>query len=224
MEIKVVRKVLSVNERMAEQNRRLFSEKGVYVINIMSSPGSGKTALLEKTLSRIAADIPTAVIVGDICTTNDADRLARSGVPVLQINTDAFGGECHLAAHVIEKAVDELNLSGIRLLFIENVGNLVCPAEFDLGEDRRVVIMSTTEGEDKPLKYPLMFRTCHAAVINKSDLLPYLDYDLQQAKTNILNVHPEMPIFTVSAKTGEGIEAWLDWLKHRVREKSSGVI
>jgi hydrogenase nickel incorporation protein HypB len=224
MEIKVVRKVLSVNERMAEQNRRLFSEKGVYVINIMSSPGSGKTALLEKTLSRIAADIPTAVIVGDICTTNDADRLARSGVPVLQINTDAFGGECHLAAHVIEKAVDELNLSGIRLLFIENVGNLVCPAEFDLGEDRRVVIMSTTEGEDKPLKYPLMFRTCHAAVINKSDLLPYLDYDLQQAKTNILNVHPEMPIFTVSAKTGEGMEAWLDWLKHRVREKSSGVI
>ncbi len=224
MEIKVVRKVLSVNERMAEQNRRLFSEKGVYVINIMSSPGSGKTALLEKTLSRIAADIPTAVIVGDICTTNDADRLARSGVPVLQINTDAFGGECHLAAHVIEKAVDELNLSGIRLLFIENVGNLVCPAEFDLGEDRRVVIMSTTEGEDKPLKYPLMFRTCHAAVINKSDLLPYLDYDLQQAKTNILNVHPEMPIFTVSAKTGEGMEAWLDWLKHRVQEKSSGVI
>jgi len=223
MEIKVVRKVLSVNERMAEQNRRLFSEKGVYVINIMSSPGSGKTALLEKTLSRIAADIPTAVIVGDICTTNDADRLALSGVPVLQINTDAFGGECHLAAHVIEKAVDELNLSGIRLLFIENVGNLVCPAEFDLGEDRRVVVMSTTEGEDKPVKYPLMFRTCHAAVINKSDLLPYLDYDLQQAKTNILNVHPEMPIFTVSAKTGEGMEAWLDWIKNRVREKSSGV-
>ncbi|PIP37450.1 MAG: hydrogenase accessory protein HypB [Desulfobacterales bacterium CG23_combo_of_CG06-09_8_20_14_all_52_9] len=223
MEIKVVRKVLSVNERMAEQNRRLFFEKGVYVINIMSSPGSGKTALLEKTLSRIAADIPTAVIVGDICTTNDADRLALSGVPVLQINTDAFGGECHLAAHVIEKAVDELNLSGIRLLFIENVGNLVCPAEFDLGEDRRVVVMSTTEGEDKPLKYPLMFRTCHAAVINKSDLLPYLDYDLQQAKTNILTVHPEMPIFTVSAKTGEGMEAWLDWIKNRVREKSSGV-
>jgi len=223
MEIKVVRKVLSVNERMAEQNRRLFSEKGVYVINIMSSPGSGKTALLEKTLSRIAADIPTAVSVGDICTTNDADRLALSGVPVLQINTDAFGGECHLAAHVIEKAVDELNLSGIRLLFIENVGNLVCPAEFDLGEDRRVVVMSTTEGEDKPVKYPLMFRTCHAAVINKSDLLPYLDYDLQQAKTNILTVHPEMPIFTVSAKTGEGMEAWLDWIKNRVREKSSGV-
>jgi hydrogenase nickel incorporation protein HypB len=222
MEIKVVRKVLSVNERMAQQNRRFFTEKRVYVVNIMSSPGSGKTALLEKTLSEISTEIPSAVIVGDICTTNDADRLARSGVPVSQINTDAFGGECHLAAHVVENAARELDLSGIRLLFVENVGNLVCPAEFDIGEDSRVVVMSVTEGEDKPLKYPVMFRTCHATLINKSDLLPHLDYDLPQAQANVLNIHPEMPIFTVSAKTGAGIPAWIDWLKARVKKKGIG--
>ncbi len=219
MEIKVVRKVLSVNERMAEQNRLFFSENGVYVINVMSSPGSGKTALLEKTLPHLAADVPCAVIVGDICTTNDADRLARAGVPVLQVNTDEFGGTCHLAAHVIEKAACEMDLFGIRLLFVENVGNLVCPAEFDIGEDSRVVVMSVTEGEDKPLKYPVMFRTCHATVINKIDLLPHLDYDLEMAVSNVLRVHPEMPIFNVSARTGEGMDAWMDWIKARVQEK-----
>ncbi len=222
MEIKVIRKVLSVNEKMAEENRRLFSQKGVYVINVMSSPGSGKTVLLERTLADISKTIPCAVIVGDICTTHDADRLARCGVPVSQINTDAFGGECHLAAHVVEKAAQEMDLAGIRLLFVENVGNLVCPAEFDIGEDSRVVVMSVTEGEDKPLKYPVMFRTCHAAVINKSDLLPHLDYDLDQARANILNIHPEMPVFTLSAKTGEGMTPWLEWLRARVEEKASG--
>jgi len=219
MEIKVVRKVLSVNERMAEENRRLFSEKGVYVLNLMSSPGSGKTALLENVLPQLDVEMKSAVIVGDVCTTNDADRLAKSGVPVLQVNTDAFGGDCHLAAHVVEKAAREMDLSGIRLLFVENVGNLVCPAEFDIGEDNRVVVMSVTEGEDKPLKYPVMFRTCHAAVINKSDLLPYLDYDLEKAKENIHKVHPEMPLFVVSAKTGAGMERWIGWIKHQVQHK-----
>ncbi len=222
MEIKVVQKVLSVNERMAEENRRLFSEKGVCVINVMSSPGSGKTAILEKTLARMAGKVPSAVIVGDVCTTHDADRLARTGVPVLQINTDAFGGDCHLAAHVVEKAAGELDLSRIQLLFVENVGNLVCPAEFDIGEDRRVVVMSVTEGEDKPLKYPVMFRTCHVTLINKTDLLPHLDYDLAKAKENVLQVHPDMPIFTVSAQTGEGMTGWVDWLKACVEEKVSG--
>jgi len=179
-EIKVVRRVLDVNEQMADQNRKMFTEKGVFVLNVMSSPGSGKTTTLEKTLVRIASQIKSAVIVGDICTTNDADRLAVSGVPVVQINTDEFGGDCHLAAHVIEKAVGGLDLDDIDLLIVENVGNLVCPAEFDIGEDARAVVLSVTEGEDKPVKYPLMFRECEVALLNKIDLLPYLDYDKEK--------------------------------------------
>jgi hydrogenase accessory protein HypB len=153
-EIKVVERVLNVNERMAEQNRRRFAEKGVFVINVMSSPGSGKTATLQKTLERIMPEIKAAVIVGDVSTTQDAERLSVTGAPVVQVNTDAFGGDCHLAAHVIEKAADEIDLDAITLLIIENVGNLVCPAEFDIGEDARVVVLSVTEGEDKPVKYP----------------------------------------------------------------------
>ena len=218
-EIKVVRRVLDVNDRMADQNRRLFAEKGVYVLNVMSSPGSGKTETLIKTLNRIMPEIRCAVIVGDICTTNDADRLAASGAPVVQINTDEFGGDCHLAAHVIENALGGVDLDAIDLLIVENIGNLVCPAEFDIGEDRRVVMLSVTEGEDKPLKYPLMFRQCHAALLNKIDLLPYLDVDRQLAVDNILAVHPGIPVFEISAKTEEGFDVWLDWLRHEVHHK-----
>jgi len=219
MEIKVVRKVLDINEKMAEQNRKLFAEKNVYVLNVMSSPGSGKTTTLQETLTRLMPDVTCAVIVGDICTTNDADRLAVSGAPVVQINTDEFGGDCHLAAHVIEKAALDLDLDDIDLLIVENVGNLVCPAEFDIGEDARIVVLSVTEGEDKPAKYPLMFRECNASILNKIDLLPYLDFDMDLVKKYILDVHPGMPIFDISAKTGEGFEPWIDWLKKRVREK-----
>jgi len=218
-EIKVVRRVLDVNEKMAEQNRKIFSEKGIFVLNVMSSPGSGKTTTLEKTLVRITPQIKSAVIVGDICTTNDADRLAVSGVPVVQINTDEFGGDCHLAAHVIEKAVGGLDLDDIELLIVENVGNLVCPAEFDIGEDARAVVLSVTEGEDKPVKYPLMFRECEVALLNKVDLLPYLDYDKDKAIDYIHQVHPGMPIFEISAKTEEGFEPWLEWLAGKVRQK-----
>ena len=221
-EIKVVRRVLDVNDKMAEQNRRLFDAKGIYVLNVMSSPGSGKTTTLEKTLSRIASEIKSAVVVGDICTTNDADRLAASGVPVVQINTDEFGGDCHLAAHVIENAVQGLDLDAIDLLIVENVGNLVCPAEFDIGEDSRVVVLSVTEGEDKPVKYPLMFRECEVTLLNKIDLLPYLDYDKQKAVDFIHQVHPNMPVFEISAKTEQGFEAWIAWLKEKVRTKASG--
>jgi len=220
-EIKVVRRVLDVNEKMAAENRRMFAEKGIFVINVMSSPGSGKTTTLEKTLARIMPEIKSAVIVGDICTTNDADRLALSGAPVVQINTDEFGGDCHLAAHVIEKAAGSLELDGIDLLIVENVGNLVCPAEFDIGEDARVVVLSVTEGEDKPVKYPLMFRQCEIALLNKIDLLPYLDYDKQKAIDCIHQIHPAMPIFEMSAKTGEGLEPWLEWLKQKVRKKKA---
>jgi len=219
-EIKVVRRVLDVNEKMAAQNRKMFAEKGIFVLNVMSSPGSGKTTTLEKTLVRIASQIKSAVIVGDICTTNDADRLAVSGVPVVQINTDEFGGDCHLAAHVIEKAVGGLDLDDIDLLIVENVGNLVCPAEFDIGEDARAVVLSVTEGEDKPAKYPLMFRECEVALLNKIDLLPYLDYDKEKAVNYIHQVHPDMPIFETSAKTEEGFEPWLEWLIGKVKGKA----
>jgi hydrogenase nickel incorporation protein HypB len=218
-EIKIVRRVLDVNDAMAEQNRKLFAEKRVFVLNVMSSPGSGKTTLLEKTLPHIMPEIKCAVIVGDICTTNDADRLAKTGAPVVQINTDEFGGDCHLAAHVIEKAADNLELDAVDLLIVENIGNLVCPAEFDIGEDARAVVLSVTEGEDKPLKYPLMFRECDVALLNKIDLLPYLDYDLEEAVRSILQVHPDMPVFKVSAKTEEGFDSWIDWLKHKVSHK-----
>jgi hydrogenase nickel incorporation protein HypB len=218
-EIKVVRRVLDVNEQMANQNRKLFKDHGVFVLNMMSSPGSGKTTTLVKTLAAIKSDIECAVIVGDICTTNDADRLAITGAPVVQINTDEFGGDCHLAAHVIEKAVEGIDLHQVQLLIVENVGNLVCPAEFDIGEDARTVVLSVTEGEDKPLKYPLMFRECDAAILNKIDLLPYLDYDAEDAVKNIQQIHPDMPIFQLSAKTEEGLDPWLSWLRHKVAQK-----
>jgi hydrogenase nickel incorporation protein HypB len=217
--IKVVRRVLDLNDQMAEANRRRFAAQGLFVLNVMSSPGSGKTTLLEKTLARLMPEMGCAVVVGDICTTKDAERLAVSGAPVVQVNTDEFGGDCHLAAHVIDSAVNDLDLEGVDLLIVENVGNLVCPAEFDIGEDARVVVLSVTEGEDKPAKYPLMFRECEAAVLNKIDLLPHLDYDRELALNYIRQVHPDMPVFELSARTGQGLEAWLAWLKARVASK-----
>jgi hydrogenase nickel incorporation protein HypB len=217
MEIKIVRKVLDANNTMARQNRKMFAEKGVFVLNVMSSPGSGKTATLEKTISSLMPEIKCAVIVGDICTANDAERLAETGAQAVQINTENFGGDCHLAAHVIEKAAAELDLDSIDLLIVENIGNLVCPAEFDIGENARAVVLSVAEGEDKPLKYPLMFRLCDVALLNKIDLLPYLDYDREKAIKNILQIHPGMPVFEISAKTREGFTPWLTWLKSNLK-------
>ena len=216
-----MRRILDVNDRMAEQNRKLFAAHGLFVLNMMSSPGSGKTTTLEKTLATLIPDIRCGVIVGDICTTNDADRLAESGAPVVQVNTDEFGGDCHLTAHVIEKAAQSLALNEIDLLIVENVGNLVCPAEFDIGEDARVVVLSVTEGEDKPVKYPLMFRECDAALLNKIDLLPYLDYDKHKAIQYIHQIHANMPIFEISAKTQAGFPAWIKWIKDKVENKRS---
>jgi hydrogenase nickel incorporation protein HypB len=219
MEIKVVRKVLDVNNTLAVQNRKLFADKNVFVLNVMSSPGSGKTMMLGKTIDRLMPEIRTAVIVGDVSTTNDADRLAKTGAPVVQVNTDAFGGDCHLAAHVIATAAESFDLAEVDLLIVENVGNLVCPAEFDIGEDAKVVVLSVTEGEDKPLKYPLMFRVCDAAVLNKIDLLPHLDYDKNEAVRNIVQIHPGIPVFEISARTEAGMEPWVIWLKEKVKEK-----
>jgi len=218
-QIKVVRRVLDANDIMAAGNRKLFAAQRVFVLNLMSSPGSGKTTTLERTLAHLMPEFRCAVIVGDICTTQDADRLAASGAPVIQINTDEFGGDCHLAAHVIEKALGGLDLAAIDILIVENIGNLVCPAEFDIGEDKRAVILSVTEGEDKPLKYPLMFRECDAALLNKIDLLPYLDYDAKLAVANIRQIHPDMPVFEMSAKTEAGFAPWLEWLKAAARDK-----
>lgn len=219
MEVKILRKVLDVNDTMAQQNRDHFTEKKVFVVNVMSSPGSGKTTTLQKTLTMLMPEVRTAVIVGDVCTTNDADRLAESGAPVIQINTDEFGGDCHLAAHVIGKAAADLDLDAIDLLIVENIGNLVCPADFDIGEDTRVVVLSVTEGEDKPIKYPQMFQVCEVSLLNKIDLLPYLDFDIEECERCIHQAHPEMPIYRMSSKTGEGLDAWVDWLKGKVAEK-----
>lgn len=220
-EIKIVRRVLDVNDAMAARNREIFAQKNVFVLNVMSSPGSGKTTTLEKTLAKISPPIRCAVIVGDICSTHDADRLAKTGVPVVQINTDEFGGDCHLAAHVIEKAAAGIDLDAIDLLIVENVGNLVCPAEFDIGEDARVVVLSVTEGEDKPIKYPLMFRESDAALLNKIDLLPHLDYDSGLAVSNILQIHPDIPVFEISAKTEAGFDPWIAWLKAEMGRKGT---
>jgi hydrogenase nickel incorporation protein HypB len=218
-EIQVVRRVLDANDIMADRNRERFKAEKVFVLNMMSSPGSGKTTTLQKTLAHLMPEIRCAVIVGDICTTNDADRLAASGAPVVQINTDEFGGDCHLAAHVIEKALGGIDLTAIDLLIVENIGNLVCPAEFDIGEDARVVVLSVTEGEDKPAKYPLMFRECDVALLNKTDLLPYLDFDRRLAIDTLNQIHPHMPVFEISAKTEEGFEPWLAWIREVVRTK-----
>jgi hydrogenase nickel incorporation protein HypB len=215
----VVRRVLDANDIMADRMRTVFAEKKVFVLNMMSSPGSGKTATLQKTLARIMPGLRCAVIVGDICTTHDADRLAQSGAPVIQINTDAFGGDCHLAAHVVERAVADLDLDAIDLLIVENIGNLVCPAEFDIGEDKRVVVLSVTEGEDKPAKYPLMFRQCDATLLNKIDLLPYLDFDMDRVRSSIGNIHPGMPVYEISAKTEAGFDGWIAWIEAAVAAK-----
>ncbi len=217
--IQVVRNVLDANKMVADQMRQRFVHQKVFVLNVMSSPGSGKTTTLIRTLDRLMPELRCAVIVGDICSTHDADKLSETGAPVVQINTDQFGGECHLAAHVIETALSAIDLDGIDLLIVENIGNLVCPAEFDIGEDLKIVILSVTEGDDKPIKYPLMFRVCHAALVNKTDLLPHLDIEIDAIQKSILQVHPHMPIFNLSAKTGEGFDAWISWLKRQVDKK-----
>jgi hydrogenase nickel incorporation protein HypB len=210
--VRVVEDALDANNTIATANRADFDEAGVKVVNFMSAPGAGKTSLLE----RVVHDLPgvsVGVLEGDVQGSLDADRLASLHVPVTQLNTDpSFGGECHLDANMVRSAVPSLPLEEIDLLIIENVGNLVCPAEFKVGEDARVMVCSVTEGEDKPLKYPLMFRTCELVLINKVDLLPHLDFDLDLLLYNIDQVHPDVDRMVLSARTGEGIEAWRDWL------------
>jgi hydrogenase nickel incorporation protein HypB len=210
MKLKLANKILTANERIAEANRRIFDEKGLFVMNLISSPGAGKTTLLETTIKAIARDVKLGVIEGDIMGTDDAERIDVLGVPVVQINT---GGACHLDASMISDVLGELPLDEIRLLVIENVGNLVCPAEFKLGEDIKVAILSLTEGHDKPLKYPVIFQEATALIISKIDLKPVLDVDVEKIRRDALSLNPALEIFEVSSKTGTGIDRWVAWIK-----------
>jgi hydrogenase nickel incorporation protein HypB len=208
-----VKNVLDANERIAAENRRLFDEKAIYVINLMSSPGAGKTSLVEKTIEGLRDRFRIAVIEGDIQDTYDADRVAALGIPAVQINT---GGACHIDGNMIREALPALDLDSIDLLISENVGNLVCPAEFKIGENAKVMILSTPEGADKPAKYPLMFQESAVLIINKIDLSPYVDFDLEKARHDALALNRNLRIFEVSCKTGQGLEGWIQWLAGQI--------
>ena len=208
--IELEQDIMQHNELMAARNKGYFEAKNIFVLNLVSSPGSGKTAILERTLSDLKADIPFYVIEGDQQTLNDANRIDALDVPVVQINT---GKGCHLESDMVFEAVKKLNVKDNAILMIENVGNLVCPAMFNLGESKRVVIISTTEGEDKPIKYPDMFHTSDICIINKIDLLPYVNINMNKLKEYALKVNPDLQFFEVSATTGEGMTKWYDWLK-----------
>jgi hydrogenase nickel incorporation protein HypB len=211
--ISVVKQVLDANDRIAQENRRLFDEKGIYVINLMSSPGAGKTTLVEKTIERLRQRYTIAVIEGDIQDTYDAQRVAALDIPVVQINT---GGGCHIDANMVREALPNLNLDGVDLLINENVGNLVCPAEFKIGENAKIMILSTPEGADKPRKYPLMFHESSVLLINKMDLMEHVSFDLAHARADALALNPKLAIFEVSCKTGEGLEGWYTWIAQQI--------
>jgi hydrogenase nickel incorporation protein HypB len=213
--VSVVEGVLDANDTIARANRADFDAAGVRVVNLMSAPGAGKTSLLELVLPRLDG-VRVGVLEGDVQGSLDADRLAHRHIPVTQLNTGAgFGGECHLDANMVRSALPQISLDELDLLVIENVGNLVCPAEFRVGEDWRVMVCSVAEGEDKPLKYPLMFRACELVLVNKIDLLEHLDYDLERFLYHLDAVHPGVPRMLMSARTGEGTDAWRDWLLER---------
>jgi len=221
LRVRVVEDALDANDTIARANRADFDRFGVFVVNLMSAPGAGKTSLLERALRNMDG-VRAGVLEGDVRGCLDSDRIARLHVPVTQIETDpAFGGECHLDANMVRAAIPEIPLKDLDLLIIENVGNLVCPAEFRVGEDLRVMVSSVTEGEDKPLKYPLMYRACDLVLINKMDLLPHLEFRLPELLENIDAVHPGMERMLVSARTGEGVDRWRDWLVSKAAKASA---
>jgi hydrogenase nickel incorporation protein HypB len=205
--------ILSSNEAAAAENREFFDRNGIYVVNLMSAPGAGKTSLLEQTISGLRDEFKLGVIEGDLVTTIDADRIAAMAVPSYQITT---GLVCHLDARMVHNAFHGFDVKGFDLLFIENVGNLVCPAEFNLGEDLKVMVFSTTEGAEKPKKYPLMFHEADAIVLNKIDLLPYAGVSMDELVENVREVNPFAPVFAVSCRTGKGIRQWVSWLRHQL--------
>lgn len=217
MLIPVVRNVLEANEKMAAQVRARLG--GILTLNLISSPGAGKTTLLERTLSDLAGTFKMAVIEGDLQTDNDARRVAATGAQAVQINTD---GGCHLDSNLVLSALENIDLDGLDILFIENVGNLVCPVEFDCGEDAKVAILSVAEGDDKPEKYPLLFHLARAMIINKIDLLPHVDFDVQKACGFAKRPNPDLAVFETSCRTGQGLENWYDWLKTMREKKKAG--
>ncbi len=212
----VERKVLEKNDEIAARNRAYFARKGIFAINVVSSPGSGKTSLLERTFAHLKGKIPLAVVEGDVQTDLDAQRVASFGVPVVQIVTN---GGCHLEAHLVEDALSRLDLNGVKLLFIENVGNLVCPSNYDLGEHMKVVVASTTEGDDKPLKYPGMFHKAAILIINKVDLVPYVNSQPRVLRENALKINPSLKVFETSCTTDTGIPEWCGWLEQQISPK-----
>ena len=213
VKVRVVEDALDANNTIARANRADFDRAGVAVVNLMSAPGAGKTTLLERVLGEGVGDLRVGVLEGDVQGSLDADRLAHLHVPVVQLNTGAgFGGECHLDANMVRSAIPSLPLDDLDLLIVENVGNLVCPAEFRIGEDARIMVASVAEGEDKPLKYPLMFRACELVIVNKLDLLAHVDFDLDRFHYHLDAVHPGVERLLVSARTGEGVDAVRDWL------------
>lgn len=215
MKIKMVSRILEANDRIAFENRKKFNDADVYVINLMSAPGAGKTSLIEQTIKALHENLSIGVIEGDIAGTDDAQRIESLGIPVIQINT---GSSCHLDANMINDVIDDLPLKDLELLVVENVGNLVCPAEFKIGEDMKVMILSVAEGDDKPLKYPLMFQESSALILNKIDLLPYINADIEKIKKDSLSLNPSLNIFEVSCKTGDGLAHWTEWLQSLVHQ------
>jgi hydrogenase nickel incorporation protein HypB len=225
VKVRVVEDALDANNTIARANRADFDAHGVTVVNLMSAPGAGKTALLERVLAEGIDGVRVGVLEGDVQGSLDADRLASLHVPVTQLNTDpGFGGECHLDANMVRSALPAVPLDEVDLLIVENVGNLVCPAEFHIGEDARVMVSAVTEGEDKPLKYPLMFRTCELVLVNKIDLLEHLDVDLDRFLHNLEAVHPDVARMLVSARTGEGVDAWRAWLGELVAARRGAAV
>jgi len=218
MEIKVIKDILGANEQIAQKNRQLFDRNKVFALNLMASPGAGKTSLILQTIKQLKGKARVSVVEGDISSSLDAEAIGKEGVPVVQINT---GGECHLDANMTSTALDSVPLKDVDLLLIENVGNLVCPAEFALGEHKKVLISSTPEGDDKPFKYPLMFHLADVVLINKIDLLPYLKFDTDAFSRAIKGINEKAEIFPISCATGQGIEKWVSWLLGQMSQKQS---
>lgn len=217
MEIPVVRNVLEANDRIANELNKLFTKKGILCLNLMSSPGAGKTSILERTLTDLKGEFKMAVIEGDLQTDNDARRVAATGAQAVQVNTE---GGCHLDSSQVQEALKSIDLEDLDIMFVENVGNLVCPAEFSVGEHYKVTLLSVTEGDDKPEKYPLMFHISAAMILNKIDLLPYVDFDMDRAKEHATRLNKDIAVFPLSCRSGENLEEWYGWLREKRAEKA----
>lgn len=218
MQVKVMTNILDRNDQIAAEVTKRLSAKGIFVVNLLGSPGCGKTSLLEHTISGLKEELSIAVIEGDLFTAKDAERIEQHGIPVVQINTS---GGCHLDANMVDQVLNSLDLENLDLIIIENVGNLVCPAEFNIGEDVKVTVLSITEGEDKPLKYPLIFKLASTVILNKIDLLPYTNFDMNSAIADITSINPNALLIEASARTGQGLTEWYNWLKQQVEMKKA---